>query len=73
LLCFFYAFIVSRLHVYYDNINNHDKAQDYTADGKNFQHVRNTVRLMAMSKMLIYLQISAYLKPEKPLVNLRVK
>ena len=72
MLCFLYAFIVPRLHVYYDYINNHDKAQHYTADGKNLQHVRITVRLMAMSKMLIYLQISAYREPEKPLVNLRV-
>ena len=51
-----------------DHIDNHDSAHDYATYGQNFHHKVSSVRLVAMSKMLIYLENSAYSATEKPLV-----
>ena len=68
---FFWRTVLPELNINRDNVNNHNHTEDYTADGQNLQHKVSQFVLVTMSKMLIYLQISAYSQAEKPLVNLR--
>lgn len=71
MLFFVRSFVILRLHIYHNHVNDYDGAKYNAADGKNLQHKAWQRDLVVMSKMLIYLQISAYCYYENHLVNLR--